>query len=121
MANLGKIISTFLAALIGGLSVLAGGSVLVNITAPNYQFLEWLVVYNVVLGLASLLVAFKLWQAANYKLPAAILISHIATLALLLTVFSKEVAGESLRAMSFRMLIWTIVLFITYLRNKNEN
>ncbi|MCF6352353.1 MAG: hypothetical protein L3J06_05020 [Cyclobacteriaceae bacterium] len=121
MANLGKITSTFLAALIGGLSVLAGGSVLLKITVPNYQFLEWLVVYNVVLGGASLFVAFKLWQAANYKLPTAIFISHITVFVLLLTVFFKEVASDSLRAMSFRMLVWSVILLIIYLRNKNEN
>ncbi len=121
MANLGKITSTFLAALIGGLSVLAGGSVLLNITTPSYQFLEWLVVYNVVLGAASLFVAFKLWHQANYKLPAVIFISHLLVLALLLTVFVTETAGDSLRAMTFRILIWSIVLLITYLRNRNEN
>jgi len=121
MANSGRITSTFLAALIGGLSVLAGGGVLLNITVPNYQFLEWLVVYNVLLGAASLFVAFKLWQVANYKLPAVILISHSIVLALLLTVFVREVAGESLKAMSFRILIWTTILLLTYFRTRNEN
>jgi len=118
MANFGKIISTFLAALIGGLSVLAGGSVLLNITTPNYQFLEWLVVYNVVLGAASLFVAFKLWTSTNVELPVFVLTSHILTLALLLTVFADVVAVDSLRAMSFRIIIWGGIVSINYLKKQ---
>ncbi len=121
MANLGRIVSAFLAALIGGLSVIAGSSILLKITAPNYQVLEWLVVYNVVLGIASLFIAYILWKQPEYKGPTAILMSHLLVLSILLTVFFDTVAPESLQAMTFRILIWSAVLSITYLRNRNEN
>jgi len=121
MANLGRIVSAFLATLIGGLSVIAGSSVLLKITTPNYQVLEWLVIYNVVLGVASLFVAFKLWKQADYKMPAAILISHLLVLTILLTAFTDTVAADSLQAMTFRILIWSVILLITYVRNRNEN
>ncbi len=121
MANLGRIVSVFLAALIGGLSLLAGSSVLLKITAPNYQVLEWLVIYNVVLGVASLFVAFKLWHQVDYRKPSAILMSHLLVLAILLIGFTDTVAPDSLQAMTFRVLIWSVILLITYVRNRNEN
>ena len=121
MKKLGRITSTFLAALIGGISVIAGSRVLLNIDSPNYQVLEWLVIYNVLLGLASLFVAFKLWKMANYKLTAIILFSHFTVLILLSTIFKKVVAVDSIKAMSFRMAIWSVILLITYLRTRNEH
>ncbi len=116
MANLGKIISTFLAALIGGISVIAGSRVLLTIDTPSYQVLDWLVVYNILLGLASLFVAFKLWKGTNSIWPSAILISHLAILVLLVTLFKETVAIDSIKAMSFRTAIWSVILLITYLR-----
>jgi len=114
MATLGKLIPTFLAALIGGLSVLAGTSVLLKITAPNYQVLEWLVVYNVVLGVVSLFVAYKIWITNDIKSPVVVLGIHILILAILLTVFADVVAIDSLRAMSFRIVIWGVIISINY-------
>ena len=121
MANLGRIISTFLAALIGGISVIAGTRVLLNIDTPGYQVLDWLVVYNILLGLVSLYVAFSLWKKPNYKLPARVLLIHFTVLVLLVTLYRDTAARDSIRAMSFRSAIWTVILLITYLRTRNEN
>lgn len=120
MTNLGKITSTFLAALIGGISVVAGSRVLLSLNTPNYQVLGWLVIYNVLLGLVSLFVAFKIWKQPNYKWPLLVLVSHLTILLLLVTLFKEAVAIDSIKAMSFRSAIWSVILLITYLPTLNE-
>ena len=98
------VIAAILALLIGIMSVISGAMVLLNYNIPSYNVLNWLVVYNVILGGISLV--------------AAILISHLLVF-LYLYFLSQEVALESIKAMGFRVSVWTVIFLLTYKKINN--
>ncbi|MDO9137538.1 MAG: hypothetical protein Q7U21_06915, partial [Lutibacter sp.] len=51
-------IAAILALLIGGMSVVSGSKVLLGIDIKDYTVLNWLVIYNVIFGAISILVAY---------------------------------------------------------------
>lgn len=108
-------IAAIIALLIGIMSVISGSLVLLNYKIPNYNVLNWLVIYNVILGFISIIAAIFIWKNTKYarKLILIILILHILVLAYLYF-FSKEAALESLKAMSFRISIWIVIYLLTY-------
>ncbi|RLD24743.1 MAG: hypothetical protein DRI71_01625 [Bacteroidetes bacterium] len=122
MKNISKIVATILAAFIGTMSVIAGIRVLLGIDVPDYHVMTWLVAYNVLLGVFSLAVAYLIWSRHKYALTsnAAVILSHSAVLLLLLTMFRGVAAVDSVKAMTFRIVVWTIILLFTYKSGKNE-
>jgi len=122
MKKLSKILATTLATFIGAMSIFAGSRVLAGFDTPDYNVLTWLVQYNVLLGIISLIVAWFIWRKHKYAITfsSTIILSHASVLLLLLTVFREVAAVDSVKAMTFRMIVWTIILLLTYLSNKNE-
>ncbi|HEY9169759.1 MAG TPA: hypothetical protein VIN72_09750 [Lutibacter sp.] len=116
-------IAALLALLIGIMSVISGSLVLLNYKIPDYFVLNWLVIYNVILGGLSIVVSILIWKntkSARILMPV-ILILHLLVL-VYLYFFSQEVASESIKAMGFRVSIWTLVLLLTHKKlNKHLN
>jgi uncharacterized membrane protein HdeD (DUF308 family) len=112
-------IAAALSFLIGIISVIAGSLVLLNYEVPDYTILNWLVIYNIILGIVSVVAAILIWKYTESakKLIAVILIFHTLVLAYLYF-FSQEVALESIKAMGFRVSVWTVILLLTY-KKKN--
>ena len=108
-------IAAILALLIGIMSVISGSMVLLNYNIPNYNVLNWLVVYNVILGGISIVAAILLWKnnKSARKIIVAILISHLLVF-LYLYFLNQEVAMESIKAMGFRVSVWTVIFLLTY-------
>jgi hypothetical protein len=102
---------SILAFLVGAMSIIAGGMVLRG-WRPGYSILSWLPVYNFALGLLTLIPAYLLWINNRFALTASIttFALHAIVLLLLLTTFRGQVATQSIGAMSFRVVIWIIVL-----------
>ncbi|MDF1517571.1 MAG: hypothetical protein RQ864_09955 [Lutibacter sp.] len=113
-------IAAILALLIGIMSVVSGSMVLLNYNIPSYNVLNWLVVYNVILGGISLVAAILIWKnnKSARKITLAILISHLLVF-LYLYFISREVALESIKAMGFRVSVWTVVFLLTYKKINN--
>jgi hypothetical protein len=113
MKNLNKIAS-ILAFFIGAMSVFAGSKVLLGIDTKNYTVLNWLVAYNVLFGVISIIAAYLLWKKSLYskKIVLFILLAH-TTIALYLNFFNENVASESIKAMIFRISIWIIISLLT--------
>ncbi len=102
--------------IIGGMAVFAGGRVLLG-TLPDYYVIDWLPIYNFILGLVTiLLTAVLIWQRSRYALPAAVatLTAHVLVLLMLLTAFRDVVARDSLVAMTVRILTWAIILALMF-------
>ncbi len=114
-------IAALLALIIGIMSVISGSLVLLNYTVPNYNVLNWLVIYNVILGGISAVVSILIWNSTKSarKVIPVILILHILVLAYLYF-FIQEVALESIKAMSFRVSIWAVVLLLAYKKNNKH-
>ncbi len=110
-----RIIALALALFIGAMSVFAGSMVLLGFRIPDYTVLNWLVIYNVLLGVLSIVTAFLIWK--NYwlskKLIGTILTSHLLML-LYLYFVSDVVAMDSIKAMGFRVSIWFVIFILTY-------
>ncbi len=122
MKNLSRIFSTVLAALTGAMSVVAGPRVLLGRAVPDYHVLPWLVGYNVLFGVFSLVAACLLWlrQRPGRALSTAIMVGHAGVLLLLFTLSKATVAPESIKAMAFRLMVWGIIVFLTFNINRNE-
>jgi len=114
MKNLYKI-AAILALFIGGISIVAGSKVLLGIDLKDYTVLNWLVIYNVIFGVISIVVAYLIWKNYQYarKIIVVILISHLLVF-LHLYFLSQEVALESIKAMGFRVSVWAIIFLLTY-------
>jgi hypothetical protein len=99
--------------------------VLLGLRTLDYRILDWLVVYNVLLGIISILVAYQIGkQHSKSKLMVmAILLLHSLVL-FYLFFFNDMVAIESIKAMAFRVSIWgaiLILVLIKYPKNISKN
>jgi len=111
-----KIAGSLLALVIGLMSVFAGSKVLLGIDVKDYNVLEWLVFYNVSLGVISIFTAYLIWQgtAKGKSLSIFILSMHFAVF-MYLKFLSDTAALESIKAMIFRTSIWVLIVTLTIL------
>lgn len=110
-------IPSILAFLVGAMSIFAGGMVMRG-WKPGYSVLSWLPVYNFVIGLLTLIPAYLLWVDNRYAWTASIVTFgvHMIVLLLLLAAFRGQVAAQSIGAMSFRVVVWVIILALLFRR-----
>ncbi|MDD2923211.1 MAG: hypothetical protein PHQ36_13075 [Anaerolineales bacterium] len=64
-------VSSILAFIVGALSIIAGGMAMRGWN-PGYFVLNWLPVYNFVMGIFTLLPAALIWKNSRYAMPAAV-------------------------------------------------
>jgi hypothetical protein len=110
--NLTKV-AAVLAFIIGAMAIFAGGQVLLLGAVKDYHVIDWLVVYNFVMGLLTFFVtAVLIWKNARYALAAAIatLAAHVTVMTILLAAYQGVVAPDSLVATSVRIVVWLIIL-----------
>ncbi len=121
MKNLNKIAS-ILALFIGAMSVFAGSKVLLGIDIKNYTVLNWLVIYNVIFGIISIVASYLIWKRSSFakKIILFILSAHLI-IAIYLSFFNEFVASESIKAMTFRVSIWSLISILTIFLNKITN
>lgn len=112
------IIAAILAILIGILSVISGSMVLLGLRSVDYRVLDWLVIYNVTLGIISILVAYQIGKQHNRSklMIMTILLLHFLVL-VYLYFFNDMVADESIKAMAFRVGIWAAILILVLLNH----
>jgi energy-converting hydrogenase Eha subunit B len=115
-------IAAVLAFVIGAMAVFAGGQVLLG-RDPGYYVIDWLPVYNFVLGvLTVLIVAPLIWRGSRYALPAAAatLAAHTVVLAILLAAYRDVVASDSIRAMIVRIVAWLVILTLLIVQSRRS-
>ncbi len=117
-------IAAFLAIIISLLAISSGGRVLFGLMQPNYHVIVPLVIYNVCLAFVGLVDGWALWSARAWskKLSTLILLTHLSVLVILLIMrlSGGEVANQSLGAMTFRVLVWSIILRLI-IKSKNTD
>jgi hypothetical protein len=114
--------ASVLAFIIGALSIIAGAQVIAG-WDPGYYVLNWLPVYNFMMGVATVLLpAILIWRNSRYAAPAAIgvLGIHAGVLLLLLTALRGTPAAESVMAMVFRVAVWLIILALMFVRLRKK-
>ncbi|MDH4161596.1 MAG: hypothetical protein OEW15_02745 [Nitrospirota bacterium] len=115
-----------LAGVLGLLSVKEGGMVLLGLTTKAYTVLPWLVWYNVLLGMTSVIAAIGLWQQRAWavRVAGATIVSLHGVVLLLLVVlyaFGVNVAVASILAMLMRTAVWAGILLLTRETARGEN
>ncbi|KAF0106759.1 MAG: hypothetical protein FD146_2351 [Anaerolineaceae bacterium] len=113
-------IAAVLAFIIGAMSIFAGGQVFLGIL-PDYYVIDWLVVYNFVAGIASaFFAAIVIWKNSRLAFPSAITIFslHAAVMVILQTAYSDVVAPDSIKAMTVRLVFYTIILTLLFIQQK---
>lgn len=108
------LVATFLALALGAMSIFAGSKVLLNLDTKPYHILTWLVIYNVVFGAISLLVAWLIWKGKPIFKTAVyfVLFSHVFVF-LYLNFISSTTASESIKAMLFRASVWVLIMVLS--------
>jgi hypothetical protein len=115
-------IAAGLAFVIGVMAIFAGGKVLLGIL-PDYYVIDWLPIYNFVVGIASVFfTAIVIWKNSRLSIPVALATFglHAIVMLILLTTYRAIVAPDSIVAMTVRLAIWAIIvtlLFIHYRKN----
>jgi len=109
-----KKVAATLALFIGIMSVFAGSKVLLGIDIKDYNILTWLVTYNVIFGVISIVAAYLIWNAKKLSknLTLFILVMHFMVF-LYLKFFSDAVAIDSIKAMIFRTSIWLLIAVLS--------
>ena len=115
-------LAALLALVIGLLTIVEGGIVLLGIETKPYPVLPWLLRYNVVMGFVSLAAGHGLWREQGWTeaLSQMVLACHgLVVLSLLgVHLLGMTVAVQSIGAMLFRTAIWTGINFL--IRGKNH-
>lgn len=108
-----------LAAIMGIMPTITGSRVLLGMFDPGYQYFTALIVYNIILGIFSVIAGIFIWQGKSKApiLSFIITVSHIIVLLLLLTIFNDIIADKSINAMTFRSVIWIVFSVIVWKGN----
>lgn len=115
-------IAAVLAFIIGAMAVFAGGQVLLG-RDPGYYVINWLPIYNLVMGvLAVLVVAPLIWRGSKWALPAAVvtLAAHTLVMVILRTAYGDMVAPDSLRAMTIRIVAWLVIVALVFVQTRRS-
>lgn len=115
-------IAAVLAFIIGAMAIFAGGGVLLG-RDPGYYVIDWLPVYNFIMGvLAVLVVAPLIWRGRRWALPAALatLAAHTLVMVILRTAYSDVVAADSLRAMTTRIVAWLLITGLVFVQARGN-
>lgn len=119
-------IAAILAVIIGAMAVFAGGQVILLGKVQDYYVIDWLPIYNFIMGLLTVfLTALLIWKSSRYAFAAAIVtfILHGTVMVILQTAYRSVVAPDSIRAMTVRLVAWVIILALLFIRkskNKRE-
>ncbi len=105
----------------GAMAVVAGGKVLMGLSTPDYHVIPWLVKYNVIMDVISIVVAALLWFKNFWGKIGAVFITsgHILVLLLLLTLLSDQAAEHSVNAMTVRSTVW--ILLTAFIKKNYRN
>lgn len=112
-----------LALVIGAMAVFTGGQVVLG-EIPDYYVIAWLPIYNLTLGVVSVVFAsVVIWKDSRLALPtaSAILGLHAFVMLLLLTAYRQVVAPDSLRAMAIRLSAWTVILILLLVARRKRS
>jgi uncharacterized membrane protein (DUF2068 family) len=115
-------LAALLALVIGLVTVVEGGIVLLGIETKPYPVLPWLLRYNVAMGFVSLVAGLGLWRMQGWaeRLSRVVLACHGLVFLTLAGryLLGRTVAMNSVMAMLFRTAIWTGINVMT--RGKQE-
>ena len=117
-------LAALLAFVIGLLTIVEGGIVLLGLETKPYPVLPWLLRYNVAMGFVSLAAGHGLWREQRWAetLSRIICTCHGAVFLWLVAMdlLGMTVAVNSVGAMLFRTAIWTGIVMLMKSRSRGQ-
>lgn len=109
-------ITAILAIVMGIMPIVTGSRVLFGYFDPGYTYYETLIVYNIVMGIVSVIVGILILLKNKKSLLLSYIITgfHIIVLLSLLTIFRDIISNHSIEAMIFRSSVWTLFSFLIW-------
>jgi hypothetical protein len=108
--------------IIGAMAIFAGGQVVLG-KIMDYYVIDWLVIYNLIIGLISCFItAILIWKGSKFAMPAAIgtLASNGIVMLVLLTAYRDVVAPDSIKAMTVRIVVWLIIIALMIIQARKD-
>jgi len=116
-------IAAAIALLIGAITIFAGGQVVLLGKVMDYYVIDWLPVYNLIVGIISVFVtAILIWKGSRVALPAAVatLIAHSIVMVVLQAAYRDMVASESIKATTVRIILWLIIVTLMLIQARQD-
>lgn len=122
MSSIYRKIAAVIAFAIGAMSIFAGGQVVLG-KVMDYYVIDWLPIYNLIVGLISVFItAILIWRGSKFAMPAAIatFISHSAVMLVLQIAYRDVVAPDSIKATTVRIVLWAIILTLMIVQSRKD-
>ncbi len=122
MNSIFRKIAAAIAFIIGAMAIFAGSQVVLG-KLMDYYVIDWLPIYNLILGLiSSFITAILIWKGSKFALAAAIgtLASHGTVMLVLQMSYREVVAPDSIKAMTVRIVVWLIVLILMIIQARKD-
>ena len=114
--------AALLALVIGLLTIVEGGIVLLGFETKPYPVLPWLLRYNVAMGFVSLAAGHGLWREQRWAATLSQIIRTCHGVVFLwlvvMDLLGMTVAMNSIGAMLFRTVIWTGIMILVKSRSR---
>ena len=115
--------ASVLSFLIGMMAIFAGRQVIFFHKVMDYYVIDWLPVYNLILGLLTVFVTtILIWRGSRFSRVAAIatFLSHLAVMLTLQIFYKDVVAPDSIKAMVVRISVWVIILILITVQERKD-
>ena len=122
MSSIYRKIAAAIAFAIGAMSIFAGGQVALG-KVMDYYVIDWLPIYNLIVGLISVFVtSILIWKGSKFAMPFAIatFVSHSAVMVVLQIAYRDVVAPDSIKATTVRIVLWAIILTLMMLQSRKD-
>ena len=116
-------IAAVIAFIIGAMSIFTGGQVVLLGKIMDYYVIDWLPVYNLIVGIISVFfTAIVIWKGSRIAMPAAIvtLVSHSTVMVILQAAYRDVVPPDSIKATTVRIILWLIILTMMVIQARQD-
>ena len=107
--------------ILGILTFIDGLPILLNFTIPDYKVLHWLLYYNLMMAVVTIITGIGFWRGHKSAIPlsAILALGHTIIMIMILTSFTDLVALKSQIAMTIRSVAWILIFAISF-KNKED-
>lgn len=107
--------------ILGIFTFIDGLQILFNITIPDYKVLHWLLYYNLIMAVVTIIAGIGFWRGHKpaILLAGILAVGHTIVMIMILTAFADLAALKSQIAMTVRSIAWILIFAISF-NNKED-
>ena len=102
--------------ILGIFTFIDGLQILFNITIPDYKVLHWLLYYNLIMAVVTIIAGIGFWRGHKpaILLAGILAVGHTIVMIMILTAFADLAALKSQIAMTVRSIAWILIFAISF-------